>query len=155
MNLITGYRTDFSIKIFHVLMVLLVVSSGIYFFSFITADPDLWGHIKFGGDIWVSKSIPRVDIYSYTAYGKEWINHEWLSELLMYGVYNTFGSSGLLVCKLLIGLAIIFILSRISRYRSKDYLAYGIVYSIAVFIMSPGFMTRPQVLTFLFTAIYL
>lgn len=142
-------------KIFHVLLVGLVFSSAIYFFSFITADTDLWGHIKFGEDLWASKTILRFDVYSYTAYGSEWINHEWLSELLMYWVYNTFGSLGLLMGKILIGFAIISILSLICLHRRSHPLAYGIVFVISAFIMSPGFMTRPQLLTYIFTSFFM
>ena len=142
-------------KYLHILLRIIVYSSAIYFFSFITADTDLWGHIKFGKDIWISKALNRFDIYSYTAYGREWINHEWLSELVMYLVYNLFGSPGLLFGKLLIGIVIVHILSSISFNRISYPLVYGPVFVLAVFIMSPGFMIRPQISTFLFTSLYI
>lgn len=141
--------------IFNLLIKMLVFSSACYFLSFITADTDLWGHIKFGEHLWLSKAFARVDIYSYTAYGREWFNHEWLSELLMYAVFTIFGSPGLLVGKLTAGLIIIVLLSTISFHRTHNPLVYGFVFVIAIFIMSPGFMTRPQILSFLFTALYL
>ena len=140
---------------FNFLIRFLVYSSGFYFFSFITADPDLWGHIKFGEDLWVAKCFQGVDIYSYTTAGSEWVNHEWLSELLMYFVYVLFGSPGLLLAKLFVGFAIIFLLSRISFHRTCEPLAYAVVFILSVFVMSPGFMVRPQLLTFLFVAIFL
>ncbi len=136
------------------IIILLVFSSGIYFFSFITADPDLWGHILFGKEILISKAVPQVDIYSYTAYGREWVNHEWMSEILMYYIFNLFGSPGLLIGKTLIGLVIITLLSVISFNRKTYPLSYGAVFVLSVFIMSPGFMTRPQLMTFLCTSIF-
>ena len=141
--------------IFNLLINILVYSSACYFFSFITADTDLWGHIKFGEHLWLSKTFARTDIYSFTAYGREWINHEWLSELLMYFLYEIFGSPGLLIGKLLVGFTIIFLLSQISFYRASDPLTYGLVFILTVFVMSPGFMTRPQILTFFFTSLFL
>ncbi|MDB9822139.1 hypothetical protein OAC89_00385 [Deltaproteobacteria bacterium] len=155
MNWITGYRKEFYGKTLNLLMVLLVFSSVIYFFSFITADPDLWGHIMFGKEILTSKAFLRLDIYSYTAYGMEWINHEWLSELIMYSIFNAFGSQGLLVGKTIIGLVIVTALSFICFNRKNRPLSYGIVFVMCVFIMSPGFMTRPQLMTFLFAALFL
>lgn len=146
---------DFFGKHFPLLLILLVCSSAIYFFSFITADPDLWGHILFGKEILSSRAIPPADIYSYTAYGAEWINHEWVSEALMFYIFNTFGSPGLLVGKTLIGLVIVTILSWICFNRKTNPLSYGIVLVTSVFIMSPGFMTRPHLMTFLFTALFL
>ena len=142
-------------KHLYFLLKLMAYSSAIYFFSFITADTDLWGHIKFGMDTWAQKALHRFDIYSYTAYGREWINHEWLSELVMYFVYHICGSPGLLIGKLFVGLVIVYILSYMSFNRNSHPLVYGFVFSLAVFIMSPGFMTRPQIATFLFTTLFL
>jgi len=142
-------------KTFNFLIRILVYSSAFYFFSFVTADNDLWGHIKFGEDLWAAKALHRYDIYSYTAFGSEWINHEWLSELVMYFVYAVFGSPGLLIGKLFVGFSIVYLLSRISFYRTCEPLVYGITFVLSVFVMCPGFMIRPQVLTFLFVAYFL
>jgi hypothetical protein len=140
---------------FNLLMKILIYSSAFYFFSFITADTDLWGHIKFGEDLWVAKSLNRFDVYSYTAFGAEWINHEWLVELLMFFVYRTFGSAGLLAGKLLVGFAIVYILSLIASRRNCNILVYGLVFVLSVFVMSPGFMIRPQLFTFLAVSYFL
>ena len=69
-------------KTFNLLIGILIYSSAFYFFSSVTADMDLWGHIKFGKDMLGKMAFQRADIYSYTAFGSEWVNHEWLSELL-------------------------------------------------------------------------
>lgn len=140
---------------FHILIRILVYSSAFYFFSFVTADTDLWGHIKFGKDMWDAMAFQRVDIYSYTAFGSEWINHEWLSELIMHFVYHVFDSPGLLIGKLLVGFSIVYLLSKISFHRACEPLVYGMVFVLSVFVMSPGFMIRPQILTFLFISYFL
>ena len=101
------------------------------------------------------KSLHRFDIYSYTAFGAEWINHEWLAELMMFFVYSIFGSAGLLIGKLFVGFAIIYILSLIASRRSCNRLVYGIVFVLCVFVMSPGFMIRPQLFTFLSVSYFL
>jgi hypothetical protein len=142
-------------RIFNLLIKILIYSSAFYFFSFVTADTDLWGHIKFGKDMWDNMAFQRVDIYSYTALGSEWINHEWLSELVMHFAYAIFGSPGLLMGKLLVGFAIVYLLSRISFHRIYEPLVYGIVFVLSVFAICPGFMIRPQILTLLFTAYFL
>jgi hypothetical protein len=64
-----------------------------------SADPDLWGHLRFGLDMLASKSTHAVDPYSFTA-DRAWINHEWLSELLMGIGYAGFGALGLNLLKL-------------------------------------------------------
>ena len=59
-------------------------------FALITADNDLWGHIKFGEELWNQQLYPTTNIYSYTAPDHTWINHEWLAELIVYLIYNLF-----------------------------------------------------------------
>ena len=78
----------------------LVLAYAFNLFSLITADPDLWGHIKFGEDIWSELSIPKTDPYSYTAFGLPWVNHEWLAEIIFFLIFNLAGSTGLLAFKL-------------------------------------------------------
>ena len=58
------------------------------------ADPDLWGHLRFGLDMLAAKSVHSTDPYSFTA-DRSWINHEWLAELLMGAAYQTLGTVGL------------------------------------------------------------
>ena len=61
---------------------LFLVCMGISWFSYTIADPDLWGHVCFGLDIFGTGSIVQNDTYSYRTAGQTWINHEWLSELI-------------------------------------------------------------------------
>lgn len=62
-------------------------------------DPDLWGHIRFGQMALAAGHLINTDPYSYSAFGMPWHNHEWLTELLMGWLYNTFGVAGLKVWK--------------------------------------------------------
>ncbi len=45
------------------------------------ADPDLWGHLRFGLDTLQSRTVTQSDPYSYLTAGQRWINHEWLAEV--------------------------------------------------------------------------
>jgi hypothetical protein len=58
------------------------------------ADPDLWGHVRFGLDILARPGLSSVDPYSFTQ-DIPWVNHEWLSELFMGAAYAAGGPSGL------------------------------------------------------------
>ncbi len=69
------------------------------FVTLTRADPDLWGHVRFGGDIIDSATIRLPDTYSFTA-DKPWTNHEWLSEIIMASAYRTAGDAGLVLLKL-------------------------------------------------------
>lgn len=59
------------------------------------ADPDLWWHLKAGVDLLQTGGLAAKDIFSFTYPGAAWINHEWLSELVMAWAYQWGGESGL------------------------------------------------------------
>ena len=56
---------------------------------------DTWWQLRAGQDMWASGSVLLTDTYSHTAYGAFWPNHEWLAEVVFYGLY-TLGGLGLL-----------------------------------------------------------
>ena len=122
-------------------------------FSYVTADPDLWGHIKFGEEIWNLGALPQTNSYSYTAPDHPWINHEWLAEILFFAIYNFTGSTGLLAFKLAVGLFIIHLLSSLYLKRERNIYIYTLYFFLIIPVMAPGFMTRPHLMTFLGLAI--
>jgi hypothetical protein len=84
--------------------VLIRAALGIILLAVIThtrADPDLWGHVRFGQDIVSEATIPRLDQYAFTS-DREWINHEWLAESAMYMAFAAGGGPGLVVLKMLV-----------------------------------------------------
>ena len=48
---------------------------------------DTWWQLRAGRDIWTTGHVLLADVYSHTAYGAFWLNHEWLAEVLFYGAY--------------------------------------------------------------------
>src|SRR5580704_19308392 len=75
------------------------------------ADPDLWGHVAFGRAMLAHHHLTMRDTYSYSAHWHVWLNHEWLSELLMGAAYNAFGVIGLKMIKFACSTAIILCLA--------------------------------------------
>jgi len=132
----------------------LLLSSVLYFFSYPEVDPDLWGHLFFGKEILQRGTLPPHNLYSYTAPDHAWINHEWLAEVILYGVYHFFGSGGLILFKMALGGVLVFLLNLTLR-RSVSSLwvrALALVWTMA--ILSPGFNIRPQIFTYvLFTGL--
>src|SRR5262252_2597277 len=57
--------------------------------SFIFPAPtlDFWWHLKLGEVIATTHSIPKVDLFSFTAAGKLFIAQNWLAELSYYGAF--------------------------------------------------------------------
>src|SRR6266436_4372478 len=70
------------------------------------ADPDLWGHVRYGRDA-LAHSLPATTTYSYVANGYPWINHEIIAELGLAIVADWFGGPGMLIVKCLLGVAVV------------------------------------------------
>ncbi len=134
---------------------ILVLSSLWYFFSYPEVDPDLWGHLFFGREILQTGSLPEKNLYSYTAPEHPWINHEWLAEVVFYGVFYLLSSSGLILLKLALAAGLVWILDLILRERISSPYARVLVLVWAMAILSPGFNVRPQIFTYFLLAVLL
>ena len=130
------------------LWALLLASSILYFFSINEADNDLWGHVLFGRQILTQGSIAGADTYSYTVVGQPWVNHEWLSQVLLGAVYQWAGSSGLLLLKFGIATLTFLLLLSMMRRRSTTPYIWGSVGLLAIAVLARGFSIRPQIFTY-------
>ena len=74
-----------------------------------STDPDLWGNVRFGLDILRDGSVPHTDAYSFTT-DREWVNHEWLSEVLIGHAFRAGGDAGLILLKVAAVAAIVLLL---------------------------------------------
>lgn len=131
------------------------VCAFLFAFSLVLVNPkeigvDLWHHLKTGKWIVEHQSIPRQDIYSYTARDHPWINHQWLAEVIFSKVYQWFGAKGLIFLKAaLIGLTF-FLLCLNIQTRCQNALLSLAFSCTAYFFLSGFFFLRP----FLFSWIY-
>jgi len=80
---------------FHFALAALVVV-GVFLFSGggSMRDPDIWWHLNNAQQI-VGGHMPRADVYSWTAKGSPWMDHEWLAEIPYYLMFKAFGLRGL------------------------------------------------------------
>jgi hypothetical protein len=118
------------------------------------ADPDFWWHLRTGQLIAQTHLIPHSDPYSFTNNGKPWVAHEWLSELLIYGLY-CLGSYGLLIFtfSLLITTGFLFTYLRCPP-DSRPYIA-GFSLLLGAIATAPTWGVRPQMLSLLLTSLLL
>ena len=111
-------------------------------------DPDLWGHVRFGQAMLSAGHIVWRDPYSYSAPGHLWLNHEWLSELIMGALYNHLNVFGLKLMKLgCTALIVVFIAAAEGEVGAPTLIQFAILLAAAVTI-SPQIQFRPQVFTF-------
>src|ERR1700730_7875908 len=118
-------------------------------------DPDFWWHLKTGQYLVETRGIPHTDIFSTAFFGKEWITHEWLSEIFIYAVYRVLGYGGLIVTFALLvtgGFAIAY--QRCAKKVGHPYVS-GAALVLGALAAAPTWGVRPQVFSFLFASIFL
>ncbi|MGQ9555423.1 MAG: hypothetical protein ACUVWR_15080 [Anaerolineae bacterium] len=134
------------------LMPVLLVILASHFLA--NTDPDYWWHIRTGQYIYETRSIPRVDIYSFTASGRPWITHEWLTEIIFYVVQRQLGYVanvalfGLLAALTWLAVYASCRLHGVGEPGAAILLLWGFAMSMA------SANVRPQAVTALFGAIY-
>ena len=134
-------------KTVNILFLMVVLSAALYFFSDNAVDPDLWGHLRFGQNVWEQGKLEYQDTYSYAQTERLWINHEWIAECLQYAAWHIGGSAGLLFGKVAIGLIIAFLMWRmVSRQTTSLWLRF-LFMIVPLSVISYGFATRPQIFT--------
>ncbi|HVQ37227.1 MAG TPA: hypothetical protein VMS31_06830 [Pyrinomonadaceae bacterium] len=117
-------------------------------------DPDFWWHLKTGQLIAESGGIPHSDIFSSVFLGREWVTHEWLSELFIYEIYRVFGLSGLvLVFSLIITAGFWIAYKRSARHAGHPYVP-GFALILGGLTAAPTWGVRPQMFSFLFASVY-
>lgn len=114
------------------------------------ADPDLWGHIRFGQLTRRLGSVTLADPYSYVTVGHPWINHEWLSEVIFSRVWDSLHTSGLVALKTAFVLVILLLVYRRLWRSGLGLLRAGLVLVALAIPTLLGLGTlRPQLFTYL------
>lgn len=115
---------------------------------------DTYWHIKIGQVMLERGELLRHDIFSHTAYGKPWIAHEWLSELLMGAIFNVGGLPGLTLTFLFISAAAYYLMFLASS-RLTDEWSTAAATALAIPLTFTHLLIRPHVFTWLFGALTL
>ncbi|MGB1141815.1 MAG: hypothetical protein ACPG1A_13015, partial [Halioglobus sp.] len=66
------------------------------------AGSDLWWHIAAGRELLQTGNPRLVDDWSWSAHGNDWLNHEWLADIVFYGWTAQWGIESLVYWKWLV-----------------------------------------------------
>lgn len=122
-------------------------------------DWDLWGVMSFGALLEQNPGhFPRIDPFSYTAFKKPWVYHEWGSGVIFYQLARHWGSQSLFWLKLIIAQAI-FLISCHHQFRKTQsppslfrQLTFALMLTVGGYLLLPmlSITIRCQLFTFLF-----
>ena len=116
---------------------------------------DFWWHLKAGEIIVTTRSIPRTDLFSFTAAGKPFILQNWLVEVIYYATYQAGGLALLVALNAMLLIAALLPVYHLCR-EATDRVKLSVVSALlpAVLLLYFG-SVRSQVFSFaLFSAFY-
>lgn len=120
------------------------------------ADADLWGYLAFGKLFFQSSSFPYQDVFAYTPTHDIWVYHEWLTGVVYYYLYNTFGIDSLQLLKHALSLTFAFFLFKSARLRGANF-AYALAAVLlgAIALSWYRSVLRAQYVTMLFFVVFI
>jgi hypothetical protein len=114
------------------------------------AQNDTWWQLRAGREMWLTKHVLMRDIFSHTAYGAFWPNHEWLSQVVFYGAYAAGGMPLVTIVSATAVMTAWFLVWRLTPGSTRfKFLLTAFVIASASTMWSP----RPQVLSLLLLAL--
>ena len=107
-------------------------------------DPDMWWHLAAGRFSPTLKPL-KVDVFSHTVEGNSWLNHSWLAQHFLYGLYRLGGLQAIALAT-----ACLITLTFLTLYpgRGNPYIK-GFSLLLAALASSGVWTPRPQLFSFL------
>jgi hypothetical protein len=114
------------------------------------ADTDMYWHLATGRFMAATRAIPMSDPFSWTMRGAPWVDVHWLSQVILYGVYQLAGLGGL---ALGVGLLAVAAFAFVWKQMSGGVFLRAAIILLAATTASPNLTPRSQMATFVFVAV--
>jgi hypothetical protein len=108
----------------------------------ILGDPDLWWHLRNAALLFAHRSFIIRDLYSFTTFGKAWVNPEWLAEIPYYITFHLLGDIGVFLVLLCAFEVIVIGILLLSYLRCHNWQASFVATGAAVFLALVNFGPR-------------
>lgn len=133
-----------------------LIFAAIFLFAFNQfKEADSFYHLKTGQVIWETGIVPPADIFSYTAAGVPWVTHEWLAEVILYGLYALAGYWGVMAAVALLAVAAYFLLWLLAREGGAEPAFAALLLFLVGYLTFELWIPRPQAFGFFFFALLL
>ena len=117
-------------------------------------DTDYFWHLRTGALIAETGQVPRVDAYSYSATGSQWIDLHWLFQVGLFQIYELGGHAANRAAGFALACAIVAV-SALSLWRRDRPALCGVALALLVTAACIRFLVRPDTLSLLLTAVVL
>jgi hypothetical protein len=118
-------------------------------------DPDFWWHLRIAQWMVDNHSLPSHDIFTYTVPTNPWVDHEYGTELIMYGLYRLGGFALVSVVFALVTWAGFLLIVRRIQLERVPAVIIAIVLGLAALAGAAVWGPRSQMITFALTCLEL
>jgi hypothetical protein len=116
---------------------------------------DLAYHLRAGEQILAGDGIPRVDTFTFTAAGREWVDQQWGAQVVLAAIYRLSGWTGLVVLRAAFAGLVFGLLFLACRVRGADVRSAAGLSLAAFIVAAPALALRPQLVGMLLLAVTL
>lgn len=133
-------------KLYPVLVLLLIFIMAVR----MPLDSDMWWHLRAGEETLVTGQVYRVDTFSSSRYGANWINHSWLSQVIMASLLRIGNLSALSVW---VAVCAVICMGLVYCQMEGHPLLRSAVLVLAAMVASVVWSPRPQIMSLVLLAL--
>lgn len=128
------------------LMLVLTLTLVLLMAARVPVDPDMWWHLRTGEETVTTGQPYLTDTLTFTRFGAPWVNHSWLSEVVLYLAYRYGGMVGL---GLYVALLVVATMALLHRTLSGGVFMKAGIIVLTSAVMALAWSPRPQLISFL------
>ncbi len=117
-------------------------------------DFDVWFHLAAARLMLATGAWPASNTFALTAPDFPWIDLHWIFQLILYGAWSTAGATGAILLAAVLMATTSLVLYGLARRFVPPLLA-AFLMALALAVSFPRFVPRPELLSFLYFAVYL
>jgi len=139
-----------SIESLRILMLVLMMALVFLMATRVPSDPDMWWHLRAGEETITNGRVYLTDTMTFTRSGEPWVNHSWLSEVVLFLAFKAGGYTGLVLYVAILACATMLVLYRSMR---GGIFQRAMITVLACATLAPIWAPRPQQFSLLLFAI--
>jgi hypothetical protein len=116
---------------------------------------DIWVHLAVGRDVFLSGDMPTLDAYSWTASGRPFTAHEWLSGLIFYLIGTPTDGAALTVLRAWFAALIVVCAWLALPKAQRRAPPVALLVALALFVVLSRALVRPHLFSLLFAGLLL
>ena len=113
---------------------------------------DIFWHLKAGEIICQTHEVPKQDLFSFTRAGAEWIDAQWLFQVVVYALHQSLGYPGMVLFSAFLA-ALTWALILGIGYQPKRYILVTLLGLVSLVAASSRLKLRPESFSFFFIAL--